>query len=141
MLRTNSTRHLAEIMSTPDWRVLTEQQQTFLASYIAVGMRTGIYSAVKACEIAYPKCKNTSTADIRDHQLSGNKRLRKILDLHLRRTAMDSLLEDLHIAIKKSIRRDNKASGLSPDTTRAIESFEKHPGQTVEESIVYTERN
>jgi len=113
----NSTRRIAELMNTPEFRILTGQQQAFLARYIVGG-----YNAIEACKFAYAG-KSTKNAELRAYQLLGNKRLRAVLDLHFRRSAMESLLEDLHIAIKKSLRRDR---GLSPDTTKAIEFFEQH---------------
>jgi hypothetical protein len=131
MLPTNLVRHedclhLGEIMELPEWRILTEAQQIFLSRYVSVGMTTGRYDAVEACKIAY---KNTKYAELRAYQLLGNKRLRKIIDAHFQRSAMDSMLADLHSVIKRSLRRGSKVRGANPDLTAALAFFEKHSGQ------------
>ncbi len=129
MVRHEDCIHLTAIMGLPEWRVLTERQRNFLGKYIAEGMTTGRYDAVEACKIAYP---NTKYAELRAYQLLGNKRLRRVLDIHFQRSAMDSLLADLHRVIKRSLRRGSKQPRVNPDLTTAIQFFEKHAGQTAE---------
>ena len=90
-------------------------------------MTTGRYDAVDACKLAY---KTVRYAELRAYQLLGNKRLRRILDIHFQRSAMDSLLADLHRVIKRSLRRGSKQPGVNPDLTAALAFFEKHSGQT-----------
>jgi phage terminase small subunit len=125
MATTNKRVGIAAIMSHEFFQVLTEKQRTFVVRYISSGTATGLYDSVRAVRDAYGDVKN---AAVLSSQLLGQKKIKRVLDLHFGRTESpyDSMMAELTKALKKSIRTDRKTGSLSTATMRAMDFFEEH---------------
>ena len=76
---------------------------------------------------------SVKTATIFSYELMGNRRIKRVLDLHFRRTEFESILEDLGRAVRLSIERDMKRGGtLSVATVDALKFYEKYAGRKLE---------
>jgi hypothetical protein len=115
---------LIDLMRTPEFQTLSEKQGIFVARYVSSGFLTGRYDASDAAKTAY----RTKNPEVLGAELLGQKKIKRILDLHFGRTPMDSILADLEKAVKKSLRRGSKSrpSTITPETARALQLFEQY---------------
>jgi hypothetical protein len=91
-------------------------------------MATGIYDAVAAVQFAYAKNGvEVKNANIRAYQILRSNRIRKILDLHFKRSGLEHTLNQLRRCADKSA----KLGVLSPETKRALAVFAKYVTQEV----------
>ena len=88
-------RHPAE------WAVLSQQQRDFVIELIGSGSN-GQYNALAAVRIAYPRVKNAAAWAGR---LLQNKRIKKIITLHLGLTETEVLFGDIKALVKRSKRK------------------------------------
>jgi hypothetical protein len=122
---------LKQVVRLPEFQQLSERQQTFVARYLAGASVTGRYDAADAALAAYKVAP--SNAHIMGWEILGGKRVKRVIDLAFGRSPMDRLLEDLHVMIKRSLRRDARNGGLANEhTTEAIRFYEKHAGKPLE---------
>jgi hypothetical protein len=108
---------LTAIMALPEWQLLTSQQQTFLGKFLASGLSTGEYNALSAVKTAY-RVSEKNAPSLASHLL-GQRKVRRLLDLHFGRSPVDSMLEDLEKSIQKSLRTDRKNGRLRTSTVKA----------------------
>jgi hypothetical protein len=113
---------LAAILNTPEFAVLTEKQQIFVARYISGGLVFNRYDAADAAAAAY----RTPNAAVLGAELLGQKKIKRVLDLHFRRSEFEVLLADLRRLLKRSERRGSNTSSLVPDLQRVLELLERH---------------
>jgi hypothetical protein len=112
---------LTATIMTPEYLALNLRQKTFVVHYVDSGLSDGVYDAVAALRIAYgPDIKR---ADIRAYQILRNKKVKKVLDLHFRRSGLESILVDLKRAARQSVRLK---LGLTPATVKALAAFEAY---------------
>jgi hypothetical protein len=129
--QTHLRRKISDVLRLPEFAQLTERQQIFLARYLSGGAVNGTFDPADAALTAYKVAPENAT--VMAYEILGSKRVKRVLDLAFGRDPMDRLLEDLHVMIKRSLRRDARNGGLAnPDTTRAIEFFEKHAGRKIQ---------
>jgi hypothetical protein len=122
---------LKQVARLPEFQQLSERQQIFVSRYLSGVAVTGRYDAGDAASVAYRV--KPENAHVMGWEILGGKRVKKVIDLAFGRSPMDRLLEDLHVMIKRSLRRDARNGGLAnADTTRAIEFYEKHSGKPLE---------
>jgi hypothetical protein len=106
-----------EIMRTPEFQTLSEKQSIFVARYISGGFLTGRYDATDAAATAY----RTKNPVVLGAELIGQSKIKRVLDLHFRRSGLESILTDLRRAAKKSAKR-----GITSETVRALAAFDKY---------------
>ena len=115
---------LSEIVTTAEFQILTARQQQFVRHYVESVVNTGTYDAIAAVKAAYNA--TDKSAVVMAYELTGQRLIKKVLDLHFGRTEFDSVLTDLGQAIRKALRKDAKTGGLSIATTKALEFYERH---------------
>jgi len=120
---TSVTRSLSELMSMPCWLALTNQQGSFLGSYISVGRSTGKYDAVRAAKLNY-RCRDSKGAQIRAAQLLNSSAVRLVLDAHYRRSETDAGILEVKRLLKQSLKLWKRATAA----LEAIEAQEKVRG-------------
>jgi hypothetical protein len=84
------------------WGVLSRQQRAFVIEYISTGLGQGKYDAVAACGIAYPKVR---AVKVWASRLLANRRIKKVIALHLGLSDAEMLRDDIKALIKRSHRR------------------------------------
>lgn len=112
---------LEAIMVTPEYQTLSPVRRRFVVRYIEQGTTTGVYDAVDA--VKYAIGSHIKHIEIRAYQLLRNKAVRQVLDIHFRRSGLESILADLKRAAKKSVKLK---LGLTPETAHALIAFEKY---------------
>ena len=119
---------LAELMQMREFQILTPKQRSWVSKYVTSGSVTGFYDPVAATADVYRT--TPKTAVIYSYELLGNRRIKRVLDLHFRRTELDSLMDDLGRAARLSIARDLKHGGsLSIATIKAVQLLKSHARQ------------
>ena len=123
MLITNPTHRedfisLEAVVITPEFSKLNPSQRRFVVRYIDQGTVNGTYDAVDAVRHAYGM--NTKYVEIRAYQILRNRTVKKVLDIHFRRSGLDSILSDLRRAAKQSVKLK---LGLTPATVKALTAF------------------
>jgi hypothetical protein len=111
---------LEALILTPEFRVLNDHQRKFVVRYVEDGLASSGYDAVAALKHAYGPVKNT---EIREYHTLRNKTVKKVLDLHFRRSPLESILADLQRAARKSVKLK---LGLTPATVKALAAFEAY---------------
>ena len=106
----------------PALQELNRSQQLFLARYISNGTVTGTYDAEEACRLAYPKCTSDKAIQVRACQLLAKPTIRRVLDLHFRRSEAESLLIEVRRLLKRALRRNADR----PKLLNAIRKLSKH---------------
>jgi hypothetical protein len=126
-MATNHERlDIAALMVMEEFQVLSERQRIFVIRYIASGTSTGVYDSLRAVHDAYGDVKNEA---VLSSQLLGQKKIKRVLDLHFGRTEpsqYDSMMAELTKALKKSLRTDRKTGSLSTATMRAMDFYQAH---------------
>ena len=89
-----------------DWIALSDQQALFITEWISGSIGNGRYSAVEACRVAYPNVKN---AAVWSSRLMKNKRVARIVQLHLGLSETRATLFEVNALVKKS-----KRTGCAP---------------------------
>jgi len=126
----NNRMGITELMALEAFQVLTEKQRTFVVRYIASGTTTGTYDSLRAVHDAYGA--DVKNASVLSSQLLGQKKIKRVLDLHFGRTEpspYDSMMMELTKALRRSIKHDKKTGSLSTATMRAMDFFEAHEKQ------------
>lgn len=85
-----------------DWDALSPQQASFLTEWISGSIGNGRYSAVEACKVAYPRVKNPAAWSSR---LLKNKRVARVVQLHLGLSETRAVLFELKALLKRSKRK------------------------------------
>jgi hypothetical protein len=117
---------IADLMRLPAFAELTDKQAAFVAVYVASGSLGGKYDATAAAQRVY-QTKNPASAAALGSELLGQAKIRRVLDAHFGRNALDAILADLQRAVKRSLRRGNKKYAmLTPELARALELFEAY---------------
>lgn len=117
---TNAARvRLADLMKHEVFQCLTKKQQIFVAKLVALGLTTGNYDHVAAAAFAY----RTKNPQVLGAELLGQAKIRRCLDVHFRRSNLESILDHLGRAAKKSVKR---GEGLSPETVKALAVFAQY---------------
>ena len=115
---------LADIVKLPEFQAANKAQQVWIQTYQTSGETTGTYDALMATKVAYPSCSAQNLATRACHAQS-HKRIKQILAIAFGRPEFESVLPELHRAIKRSIKADKESGGgLSIATTRAITFYE-----------------
>lgn len=122
---TNPRVGLDELMATPEFALLTKKQQVFVAVLIVLGSMTGDYNAEEAASLAY----GTVNGQVLGLELMQQSKIKRVLDIHFRRDPMDSLLSDLHRAIKKALRKSTPPEQARAELGRVIEFYERESGK------------
>ena len=124
----NERLGLADLMQRHEWVVLTSKQKVWASKYLSSGILTGTYDALGAAMAAYRT--TPKNAVIISCQLMGNRRIKRVLDLHFRRSELDSIMDDLSRATRLSIARDLKKGGsLSVATIKAVQILRNYARQ------------
>jgi len=119
---------LADLIQRQEFQCLTSKQQAFLSRYISSGLLTGCYDAAAAVSSVYRT--TPKNAVVMGHEILGNRRIKRVLDLHFCRNEIDSLMDDLGRAARLSISRDLKNGGsLSIATIKAVQLLKSHARQ------------
>lgn len=108
-------RHPAE------WAVLSQQQRDFVIEYIGTGFN-GQYNPLTAAKIAYPNVKTPTAWSAR---LLQNKRIKKIIALHLGLTETEVLFGDIKALVKRSKRKGANLDVLVAPWLRIAAALEK----------------
>src|ERR1700674_1226889 len=87
---------LQAVMLTPEYTALNSNQKRFVTHYIDGAVMNGVYDATAAIRHAYGSA--TKNADLRAYQILRNRKVKKVLDLHFRRSELDSILSGLQRA-------------------------------------------
>lgn len=111
---------LQAILETPAFLKLNAKHRTFVVAYIDGAAETGQYDAVGAIKHTYGAA--TKNPELRAYQILRNRKIAAVLDIHFRRSELDTLLADLKRAAKKSL----KLKLLTPAAVRALKAFEKY---------------
>jgi hypothetical protein len=111
--------NLPSLTETPEFLKLSPLQRRFVVFYAAHGLETGEYNALLAVRDAIGESK--PNLQVRASQLLNNSRVRRVLDLHFKRSELQVLLDSIPRAAKKS----NKLGLLSPAVGKALIAFEK----------------
>jgi hypothetical protein len=124
MTLTNSVQRqdclsLEAVITTPEFLALNPAMRKFVVRYIDQGLADGTYDAVAALKHAYGS--HIKRVDIRAYQILRNKKVKKVLDIHFRRSGLESILADLKRAARKSVKLK---LGLTPETVKALAAFE-----------------
>jgi hypothetical protein len=95
---------IAEIKAqhAADWNALSDQQAAFLTEWISGQFGNGRYNAVDACAVAYPNVKNPVVWSAR---LMKNKRVARIVQLHLGWSETKAVLLEVQALLKRSRRK------------------------------------
>jgi hypothetical protein len=114
---------LEEVMASDEFKKLNPGQRKFVGHYIRRGLETGTYDEVSAVMFAYsPKAH----VNIRAGQCLRNRHIRKVLDLHFRRSPLEAILADLRKAARQSVKLK---MGLTPATSKVLQAFARHVHQ------------
>ena len=105
------------------WFSLSRQQRLFVIEYIAGNIANGRFDAVAACRVAYPKVKDTKVWASR---LLVNRRIKKIIALHLGLSEAEVLLADIQSLVKRSKRKGANLDILVAPWLRAIAALEAY---------------
>lgn len=109
---------LGAVILSEEYKKLNLAQGRFVVSYIDQAVATGVYDAVDSIRRAYGQ--SIKTPELRAYQILRNKKVKKVLDLHFRRSELDSILSELQRAARKSAKMKG---GLTPATKKALEAF------------------
>lgn len=122
---------IEQLKLTPEWNVLNPKQRLFVETFIASG------DAVFSTQTAY-NTASIKSAKVFSYELMSKFKIRRVLNLFFGKPAtdLDDILPKLLRAIKKSVRRDLKAGGISPTTVAAMEFYERSTGRKATESLV-----
>jgi len=112
---------LTDLLSASEFKTLTGPQRSFLLEYIAGGLANGRYSATDACRVAYPRVKATAVWASR---LLQNRRIKKVIALHLGLTEVEVVLADVRALIKKAKRKNARLDLLVPYWIRTVDALE-----------------
>ena len=112
---------LDEVAALPEFAKLNPSQRKFVIDHVGAGLVSGTYDAVSAVRFAYGQ--EIKNPQIRAHQILNNRHVRRVLNLHFRRSDLEILLSDLKRAAQKSARL---GVGLTPETTKALHAFEEY---------------
>jgi hypothetical protein len=125
-----SPMKLEEIIKTREFAVLTAKQKTFISQLIATGLASGRYNGTAAAAFSY----TTKFPSVMACQLLKQRKIKRVMDLHFRRSNLDSILDDLKTAARKSAR----AGTLNSRTVKLLAAFERyvleHGGHAVAEA-------
>jgi hypothetical protein len=117
---------IADLMRLPDFAELTDKQQAFCALYVSSGFLTGKYDAGEAAAKVY-RTKDAKSAAALGAELLGQSKIRRLLDAHFGKSALDSMLSDLQKAVKRSVRRGSKKFVMiTPEVAQALLLFDKY---------------
>jgi hypothetical protein len=105
------------------WGVLSRQQRAFVIEYISTGLGQGKYDAVAACRIAYP---NVKAVEIWASRVLANRRIKKVIALHLGLSDAEMLLADIRALIKRSRRKGANLDILVAPWLRATVALEAY---------------
>jgi hypothetical protein len=134
MAPTDTTERVpvSEIVTRPDFVLMTQAQQTWVKLYLLSGEVTGTFDAISATKIAFPKTSASSLPSRMCH-IQSHPKVKHILRVAFGEpeNEMEPVLNDLRRAIRKSIRRDG---GLSDNTITAIKFYEKVAGKKLKVS-------
>ena len=89
---------LDELRETPEFQILTQKQQLFVATYCDFGLTSGTYDAVEAARIAYT-CKSKEVARVMSYSLMQNIRIVSALNRHFGTEPIEIFLKQLDRAI------------------------------------------
>jgi hypothetical protein len=103
-----------------EWALLSSQQRTFVIELIGSDAN-GRYNAVAATKVAYPKVKTPVAWASR---LIQNRRVKKVITLHLGLTDTQVLLGDVKSLLKRSKRKHANLELLVPYWSRACAALE-----------------
>jgi hypothetical protein len=104
-----------------DWDALSSQQAAFLTEWISGRFGNGRYNAVDACAVAYPNVKNPVVWSAR---LLKNKRIARIIQLHLGWSETKAVLLEMQSLIKRSKRKGARLDLLVAPWLRVAASLE-----------------
>jgi hypothetical protein len=85
-----------------DWAALSPQQAVFVTEWISGSIGNGRYSPVESARIAYPRVKNPAAWAGR---LVKNKRVARVIELHMGVSETKSILFELRALLKRSQRK------------------------------------
>lgn len=109
---------LAALTQTAEFGLLTSKQQAFVLKLVALGLTTGRYDATVAAGFAY----TTKNPEILGAELMGQRKIKRVLDIHFCRSGLDSILADLRVVVKQARRQRE----LTPALEKALLAFEKY---------------
>src|SRR5712691_2379300 len=92
---------LLDLMRTPEFQTHSEKQGIFVARYISGGFLTGRCDPTDAAKTAY----KTKNPEVLGAELLGQKKIKRVLDIHFQRSEVESLLAEVRHLIKRSSRR------------------------------------
>lgn len=106
-----------------DWDALSPQQAIFITEWVSgsIANGRGLYSAVEACRVAYPRVKNPAAWSSR---LMKNKHVARIVQLHLGLSEARATLFEVNALIKRSKRKGANLDILVPFWIRAVAALE-----------------
>lgn len=130
----NERVRLADLIQRREFQCLTSKQQAFLSRYISSGLLTGCYDATAAVASVYRT--TPKNAVVMSYEILGNRKIKAVMDLHFRRSELDSIMDDLGRAARLSIARDLKNGGsLTIATIKAIQLLKSHARQNPDAGI------
>lgn len=120
-----------ELKSLPEFKLLNPKQRLFVETFIVSG------DAAFATQTAY-NCTSLKVAKVFSYELLDKLKIRRVLNLYFGKPAtdLDDVLPKLRRAIKKSVKRDLEAGGISPETIRAMEFYERQTGKKATDPLV-----